>query len=150
MLSGPPFCPPGHQLGLCPQVNVVSSKTVSQIQDWKRGTWLKVALLRLITFLCVFQHLSLLLRSYLSITSPSTFLSAANMHTRMHTWQNMSPRKQVKIKCCISHDSSYVNLSLNSSYLSCLKRKKQTFDLSKITSAECDLQHQQLCQTMKT
>lgn len=36
VLSGPPFWPPGHQLGLCPQVYFVSSKTVSQIQDWKK------------------------------------------------------------------------------------------------------------------
>lgn len=48
------------------------------------GVRLRIVFLGLITSLCVCRHSSLLLRSYLSITAPSTFLSTTHMHACTH------------------------------------------------------------------
>lgn len=49
-----------------------------------RGVWLRIVFLSLITSVCVCQHSSLLLQSYLSITAPSTFLSTTHKHACTH------------------------------------------------------------------
>lgn len=83
---------------LCPRTDAATGN---------KAKWLKITSLRLITSLRVCRHLSLPLRSYLSITAPSTFLSTARMRTCVHTRQNISARKQVRMNCCISHNGSY-------------------------------------------
>lgn len=101
-----------------------------------KGNWLTLIPLCLITSLRVCRHLSLPLRSYRSITAPSTFLSTAHMRTCVRARQNVSAHKQVKINRCISHNCSHTSLSRGPTGTVCLAEKelKETFDVSKITS----------------
>lgn len=63
------------------------------------GVPLRIAFLSLITFLCVCQHQSPLLWSYLSITAPSTFLSTTHMHAGMHAHTHLHARfKNISVR----------------------------------------------------
>lgn len=79
------------------------------------GIWVRIVSLCLITSLCVCQHPSPLLRSYLSITAPSTFLLTTHTCMHAHTHTCMLNAKHQKIWSAAqpagSHNCSYITLS---------------------------------------